>query len=561
MKLLTKELKCKFLDVMKIYQGRVMPIVFGMCMCLGFSFYKYNSWEGCFGSLYSEVIFVAATIIMAALYKIAVSFLYYGLDRLPTLKPFRWNFAERFFESRIFIHSFLFLIICWLPFLILCFPGGLCVDASYQIMQVLGEAAYSTQQPLVHTLLLGGLVKLGGAFGSYDLGLYGYIWLQSFVFAAILALSITYLKKWKIKSKILCVILFIYGLVPVYPNFATMAIKDTLYSAFCLLFVITLVDVIMHLKNWEINNKESNRELYLSLTKLGIAGILTMLFRNNGLYLVGITAFCLCLALLFSKKQFSDIKNRIKIISVVALIAPIILYFVINSLMVYGLSAEKGTTREMLSIPFQQTARYIRDYGDEVTKEEKTVISKVLNNYDSLGKVYNPDISDPVKSLYNIEAGNKDLKAYFKVWFNQLVKHPDCYVQSTANLAYGWFYPGVSNIIRYEADMQIFWKPGIFVNLNTIMKTIYSKLNSFFLYQILQNVGFYTWLLFILTGYTRYHKKENNVLMLVPLYVSLLICIASPGFFLHPRYAFPIMFSIPFLYAFAGGRERNTSCL
>ena len=174
---------------------------------------------------------------------------------------------------------------------------------------------------------------------------------------------------------------------------------------------------------------------------------------------------------------------------------------------------------------------------------------------------YAPKICNSVKSLYNIEAGNKDLKAYFKVWFNQLVKHPGCYVQSTANLAYGWFYPGVSNIIRYEADMQIFWKPGIFVNLNTIMKTIYSKLNSFFLYQILQNVGFYTWLLFILTGYTRYHKKENNVLMLVPLYVSLLICIASPGFFLHPRYAFPIMFSIPFLYAFAGGRERNTSCL
>ena len=40
----------------------------------------------------------------------------------------------------------------------------------------------------------------------------------------------------------------------------------------------------------------------------------------------------------------------------------------------------------MLSIPFQQTARYVKEHGKEVTKEEKMTINKVLN-YDTIGKI------------------------------------------------------------------------------------------------------------------------------------------------------------------------------
>ena len=37
----------------------------------------------------------------------------------------------------------------------------------------------------------------------------------------------------------------------------------------------------------------------------------------------------------------------------------------------------------MLSIPFQQTARYVTKYSDEVTEEEKDAINNVLQ-YDNL---------------------------------------------------------------------------------------------------------------------------------------------------------------------------------
>ena len=58
-----------------------------------------------------------------------------------------------------------------------------------------------------------------------------------------------------------------------------------------------------------------------------------------------------------------------------------------------------GGKQEMLSIPFQQTARYVKYYGNDVSNGVEKVIRKVLD-YDTIGKNYDPDLSDPVKNTY-----------------------------------------------------------------------------------------------------------------------------------------------------------------
>ena len=78
---------------------------------------------------------------------------------------------------------------------------------------------------------------------------------------------------------------------------------------------------------------------------------------------------------------------------------------------------------------------------------------------------------------------------------------------------------------------------------------------------LLENVGFYTWLLFILAGVAFRGKSEKGIL-LTPLFISLFICMVSPCFYLHPRYAYPIMFTIPFLYGIMnGGKNGEGNCL
>lgn len=75
---------------------------------------------------------------------------------------------------------------------------------------------------------------------------------------------------------------------------------------------------------------------------------------------------------------------------------------------------QPGSKREMLSVPFQQTARYINCYPDEVTQEEKNAIDKVLD-YEHIADNYNPEASDQVKNTFNENATNEELKNYFRV--------------------------------------------------------------------------------------------------------------------------------------------------
>ena len=67
------------------------------------------------------------------------------------------------------------------------------------------------------------------------------------------------------------------------------------------------------------------------------------------------------------------------------------LLFSINHIIFPYLKITPGSTKEMLSVPFQQTARYIKEYSDEVTEKEKEVIDRVLN-YDTLSERYEPTV-------------------------------------------------------------------------------------------------------------------------------------------------------------------------
>ena len=54
-----------------------------------------------------------------------------------------------------------------------------------------------------------------------------------------------------------------------------------------------------------------------------------------------------------------------------------------------AIGVEPGSVRAMLSIPLQQTARYVTTYPEDVTKEEKEALEAVLD-YENLSEIYDP---------------------------------------------------------------------------------------------------------------------------------------------------------------------------
>ena len=65
------------------------------------------------------------------------------------------------------------------------FPGSFAYDVPYQLRQVV-TGAYSTHHPLLHTLLLGGLLQLGRALGNIDIGAAIYTAVQMGLLAGVL---------------------------------------------------------------------------------------------------------------------------------------------------------------------------------------------------------------------------------------------------------------------------------------------------------------------------------------------------------------------------------------
>ena len=89
-----------------------------------------------------------------------------------------------------------------------------------------------------------------------------------------------------------------------------------------------------------------------------------------------------------------------------------------------------GGKREMLSIPFQMTARYVKEHPDDITEEESEVIDKMLY-METLAERYDPVSADPVKGFAFYEIHNTpDYLDYIRVWFRQGCRHPGSYVNA-----------------------------------------------------------------------------------------------------------------------------------
>lgn len=312
-------------------------------------------------------------------------------------------------------------------------------------------------------------------------------------------------------------------------------VKDIYFSIAVLLYIICSMKFIQQ------NGKLNKKEWFCYL----IAMALVYLFRNNGIHILLISLPFL--AIIVKKIE------RIKIIVCTLLIVifcsiSIQTYVKINNVM-------KGSTREILAIPLQQTARYVMEY--DLTEEEEKTISKIVQIKD-IKEGYRPETVDFVKEKYNNTATKEELKEYFCVWFKMFFKHPSVYIKSTINATYGYFYP---NRMEYKDGIAFFQidapepvnvsKFDIHLldsteeSRNLIERSIYTLRNMPGI-GLLFSCGIYSWGVIVITLVLWYFKKKREMVILVPLYVILLVCIASPVNALI-RYMLPIMLVLPFL--------------
>lgn len=153
-----------------------------------------------------------------------------------------------------------------------------------------------------------------------------------------------------------------------------------------------------------------------------ISSCFMILFRKNGMYIY-VPVICLLLIKLVKNcinKESEKVHWKKVRTVIICLILPLALAKGISGFIEYYYHVEQDSPKEMFSLPFQQTARYVRDYGTEVTEDEKQAIEKVLD-YNSLAEIYSEVTADPVKTTYHAQ-NTKELMDYFTVWFRLVFK-------------------------------------------------------------------------------------------------------------------------------------------
>lgn len=528
----------------------VLSIVFGIAEVLGLSICKLGSWAFVFKNPYQLCVGVFCMAGYAVLFYHAVWGLYALLGRSRTGgEDFPQTRFAAWFAKAPGRASSLLIGAAWLPWVAVFWPGSVDWDSWGQISQVLGVQEMTAHHTVLSTWLHGWLFRLGRALGSDNLGVFLYIVLQFLVCAWVFGQVTAFAARLGCSRGVQYAVTAFFALDPIWGAFIQTQVKDTLYTGLFVLFVLKTADLLLFPQKWQGSRPR--------LTAYAVLGVLCCLLRKNGIYAV-------VPMLLASAFTVSEKRLRRPVLAV--LLAVCIGSFGFDTFTEKVLDIPAGSVGEALSVPMQQTARYIRDYGNEVTDDERTAIEKVLD-YDAIAQSYMPELSDGVKQYYK-NPGKGDLARYMLVWAKMLLKHPVCYFEATHANSHGYYtitkcraindyYTFNNDICMEMSEMNVHYldKSGYLRYAFVQALSAFEKLP---LVGLTTSIGFMAWLTAVLGLWLARCKAKPVLPIFIGLGIFWLTCIASPVNDCM-RYFLPVAGCLPLVFCLAAVFSREKS--
>ncbi len=423
----------------------------------------------------------------------------------------------------------------WIPIIVLRYPAGIEHDGYYQICQYYGIYTLSDINPPASTFLIGSFVRAGELlFGSYNIGAFCYVVFQAACCSLVLAYSLMVMKRIGVSDRFVLFTVLVYMFSPIFCGYTTSVIKDTPFSISVLLLVSALSDYLYLGKN------RKNAGLIL------ISSVSVLAFRGTGIVFVVI-------CLLITVFAFAVKREKSEGVLCVLFSGALVIWACWQFLMVPAAGVEKGSSglKETLAVPLQQTALFCKTYPEEVTVEEKEIISRVLD-YEKMTDRFDINLSDPVKELWH--GSKNDLGDYFSVYFRQMIRHPGVYANAFLGLNYGFYYPSVkqyhdvnSGMYRtvWNSERIVFEVPERLLPVRSALMGITMIIENFPLFYPLCNVALHSWLLIFIFIKALGRKKSHDARIMAPCFLWLIGCLFVPTFFQNGvRYALPFVWPL-----------------
>ncbi|MBR5969826.1 MAG: hypothetical protein IK016_05695 [Lachnospiraceae bacterium] len=487
----------------------------------------------------------------------------------------------------------LMIFAAWLPYLLLRYPAAIDWDAYHQTAQGLGLEQMTSHWPPFVAFLLGRFAWFGiTVFDSVNAGLFLFALAQTLLAVFVLTKSLLLIEALAGKG-LSRFFLVLYMLSPLYAGFLTTVVKDALFSILVLWLFIEFVPILLPAATRDVNaamaggRMDSAERLVRhgaettgsaecpaksersgtivcpakrlrTLAKLAALSFLVCITRNNGLFIV----FTLWLGCAWrwlragrtSAAPGGRMAPSLHRALTITLAAVMALYMVYLRLWIPSLGIRPGSIKEALSIPFQQSARYMRDYPEDITEEEARLVDTVLD-VNRIGELYNPLLSDEVKDTYRESA--RYLPGYLKAWLSMGLRHPLTYVDATLHNIYGFFDPfsksrdfpdGVGRgALNTNPALQFTYPPAL-EKATDALQAFASFLESVPPFALFCNVPLTLWASFYLICECFRRRRARSLAL--PSAISLLILIASPTWYAGGiRYTLPLVLMLPVLLA------------
>lgn len=401
------------------------------------------------------------------------------------------------------------IFLCYLPVFLAVYPGFFVYDAQDEYMQVLTRN-FSTHHPLVHVLLLGGIIQIFYKLtGSCNPGIACYTLLQMTVMSLIFSWCVEKLKKRGLGKPWRILLTLYFGLCPVLVMFSLCSAKDGLFTGMLLVAVVLLQEMFAE--------PDAFFQKKGSVLLLEAASLFMLLLRHNGFYAYLVFA---PIGIIYLKKYRK--KAALCFGAVVAA------YVLINSALAGVFHAESGEHQEMLTVPISQMARVYGDGKETLPAEDRETLYRYLSEEALLR--YTPKVSDGVKINFNNEAYEADKGSFLKLWLKWGIEHPFTYLNAWFMTSYGFWYPDTvidvyrgNTVFTYTYEDSSYFgyeveQPGVRESKLPWLDEIYRKMSLEIFQQkvpvlsMLFSPGFLFWVMAFCLGFLCDRGRWNQVL-------------------------------------------------
>ena len=516
----------------------ILSGIFSLLLIIGLSYQKtgyilrsYSASPLKYTVLLFTLWFVIFFAILAADYILSYFFCVQTQKRIPNISL-----------KNDFIKTFVIIFVLWIPYIVILYPGSMWFDCGAQINQFFGAIPFDNKNPFLQTVLCGGFIKLGMLIKDANFGIFLYVFFQMIICDAVMAYGLAVIAQNGNHCRILISGIICYGIIPVFPLYTTAMGKDTNWSCFILLMSIILIQIYR-------NSHEFWSHKYNAL--LVVIDILCIsLLRNAG---IGVAAVSVIAIIVLSSK--TDHKK---------MFASLLIAFALLIVWNYGVLPlnhvrTSGSDAENLSVPLMQIARYVDEYPEDISVDDKETINKVVD-YEALVNLYDPQISDSIKATYKENCSSDDRKALRSLYLRKLKEHPGCFIDAIGAKSYGYFCPNKKYSIKpyVTAGLQTPTLGTIDPSTHITLKNKFDQtrvLSCVTLFQkipvisLLTRCGFWMWCFLFCISYSIKYFAHRSLWIYLPGLTIALGVIASPvnAYF---RYQLPIMFMVPLLVLF-----------